>query len=65
MLKMGDTVRMGDFSATPTDGINVKACAYCDFAPICRSENKEHRVATKYTNSEVIEILKRGEKSGI
>lgn len=65
MLKMGDAVRKGEFYANATDGENVKACAYCDFAAICRSSNKEHKVAENYSNSEVIEILKRGEHGGI
>ncbi len=65
MLNMGNTVREGKFCADATDGTTVKACAYCDFASICRSSNKEHKVAENYSNSEVIEILKRGESGGI
>ena len=65
MLEMGDAVREGNFYADATDGENVKACSYCDFAAICRSSDKEHKVAENYSNSEVIEILKRGEHGGI
>lgn len=65
MVGMGDTVRRGDFSANATDGATLKACAYCDFASICRSSKKEHTVAKNYSNSEVVEILKRGEDSGV
>ena len=65
MVNMGDTVRSGKFTSTATDGTSIKACAYCDFAPICRSSNKEHKTAESYSNSEVIDILKRGEEGGI
>ena len=65
MLKMGDTVRSGSFDANPTDGVNVNACAYCDFAPICRSSDKEHNVLDKMSNATVIDILKRGEEDGV
>ena len=65
ILKMGDTVRSGKFTSTATDGANIKACAYCDFSPICRSSNKEHKVSECYSNSEVIDILKRGEEGGV
>lgn len=61
MLKMGDTVRSGSFDANPTDGANIKACSYCDFASICRSSDKEHNVIDKMSNATVIDILKRGE----
>lgn len=62
---MGASIRRGDFYANPTDGIKSNACQYCDFASICRSSNKKHNSAVKYTNEEIIEILKAGEKSGI
>ena len=65
IVNMGKTVHNGSFSADATDGANIKACAYCDFAPICRSSNKEHTKAAKLTNSEVVELLKRGEDGGI
>lgn len=65
MLNMGDTIREGQFSASPTDSSSKNACAYCDFASICRSANKEHKVVDKLTNSEVIEILKRGEEGAV
>ena len=65
IVNMGKTVHKGSFSADATDGANIKACAYCDFAPICRSSNKEHTKAAKLTNCEVVELLKRGEDGGI
>ncbi len=65
MCGMGDKIRRGTFSAEPTDGINIKACAYCDFASICRSSGKEHKTAISYTNQEVAEILKGGDDSGV
>ena len=65
MVKMGDTVRIGAFSANATDGVNIKACAYCDFAPICRSADKQHNTLLKKPNAAVIDILKRGEEDGI
>ncbi len=65
ILNMGKAVQNGSFSARATDGATVKACAYCDFASICRSSNKEHNKAVKLTNSEVVELLKRGEDGGI
>ncbi len=65
MRSMGDSVRRGDFSANPTDGINIKACAYCDFASICRSSDKEHKTALQHSNQEIAEILKGGDSSGV
>ena len=65
ILNMGKTVHKGSFFFFFTDGATKKACAYCDFAPICRSSNKEHAKAAKLTNSEVVEQLKRGEDGGI
>ena len=65
MLRMGDSVIKGKFSAEATDGTTVKACAYCEFASICRSSNKEHKVAKNLSNAEAIEILKRGESGAV
>lgn len=65
MLRMGDSVIKGKFSAEATDGTTVKACAYCEFASICRSSNKEHKVAENLSNAEAIEILKRGESGAV
>ena len=65
IVNMGRKINAGEFSAQATDGATVKACAYCDFAPICRSSNKEHKKAVKLANSEVVELLKRGEDCGV
>lgn len=65
MLNMGNAVIDGRFSANATDSESIKACAYCDFASICRSSDKEHKKAEEYSNTEVIDILKRGDIGGI
>ena len=65
MKKMGEEIRKGNFSANPTDSINMDACAYCDFASVCRSSDIKHNCAQKYTNSQILEILREGETNGI
>ncbi|MBE6781515.1 MAG: hypothetical protein E7540_02190 [Ruminococcaceae bacterium] len=62
---MGTSIRKGEFLANPTDGIKSNACQYCDFASICRSSAKKHNSAVKYSNEEIINILKAGEDSGV
>lgn len=65
MKKMGEEIRKGNFSANPTDSINMDACAYCDFASVCRSSDIKHNCAQKYNNSQILEILREGETNGI
>ena len=65
MKRMGEEIRKGNFSANPTDSINMDACAYCDFASVCRSSDIKHNCAQKYTNSQILEILREGETNGI
>ena len=65
ITEMGNTIRKGEFSANPTDGIKNNACSYCVYADICRSSNIKHNAAVKYSNSEIIVKLKEGEDSGI
>ncbi len=65
MIQMGQGVKTGDFTPNPTDGINVNACKYCDYAHVCRVSDKKHRKAEKLSKEEIREILKGGENNGI
>ncbi len=65
LLNMGERIRKGEFCADPTDGISINACAYCDFASICRSDKKEHKCAIPLSNEEIREALKGGDTNGI
>ena len=65
MQDMGNTVKKGEFCANPIDGGKIDACAYCDFASICRSSKLPHRQAPRLTMAQTIEILKEGEKNGV
>lgn len=62
IVDMGSSILKGSFSANPTDGQKSKACSYCEFASVCRSSGKMHRVAEKLSNEEVLEILKGKDK---
>ena len=64
MLDMGNAIRKGEFCANPIDGAKTDACAYCDFASICRSSKFPHRRAPKLSTAQTIELLKEGEKNG-
>ncbi len=65
LIGMGERIRRGSFDADPTDGISVKACAYCEYSSICRSSDKEHRSAVSYSNDEIKAILEGGETDGV
>ncbi len=55
--KMGKEVFAGYLSAIPKDSGGKTPCEYCDYAPICCIEDREHYTVKSYKNSEVIEIL--------
>ena len=65
IVKMGNTIKNGEFSANPVDGSSVDACKYCDYSGICRKSKLPHSKAEQLTNSETIEILKGDEDNGI
>ena len=65
MTQMGQGVKEGEFAPNPTDGINVNACKYCDYANVCYVSSKKHKKAEKLSKEEIKEILKGGENNGI
>ncbi|MBO7217669.1 MAG: PD-(D/E)XK nuclease family protein, partial [Clostridia bacterium] len=56
--KMGESIREGDFVPMPIDGLHSEACKYCEFAPVCRSSDKEHIKVKKLKSIEIKSTLK-------
>ncbi len=59
------TLFEGRIEADPIDGLESKACEYCDFAAVCRIESKKHKVAVSMSKQEVLEQIVKEEQDGI
>lgn len=59
------TLFEGRIEADPVDGLESKACEYCDFAPVCRIESKKHKGAVSMSKQEVLELIVKEEQDGI
>ena len=59
------TLFEGSIEADPIDGLESKACEYCDFAAVCRIENKKHKGAVSMSKQEVLEQIVKEEQYGI
>lgn len=58
-LKLKSTAKAitsGDITASPTDGVGVSACDYCDYANVCKFKG-EHNKVPKLKNDEVFKIM--------
>ena len=65
MKKTGNLISSGDIRISPLDGRESPACKYCDFASVCRIENKSVPRVENYSNEKVFEIMKEAETNGI
>lgn len=65
MRKTGNAIADGDISVCPTDGRELPACKYCDFAAVCRLEDGKARQVPDLKNEEIFEMLGKGEENGI
>jgi ATP-dependent helicase/nuclease subunit B len=65
MKKTGNLITSGDIRISPLDGRESPACKYCDFASVCRIENKSVPRVENYSNEKVFEIMKEAETNGI
>lgn len=59
------TLFEGRIEADPIDGLESKACEYCDFAAVCRIENKKHKGAVSMSKEEVLKQIVKEEHDGI
>lgn len=65
MKKTGNLITSGDIRISPLDGRESPACKYCDFASVCRIENKSVPRVENLSNEKVFEIMKEAEADGI
>ena len=65
MKKTGNLISSGDIRISPLDGRESPACKYCDFASVCRIENKSVPRVENYSNEKVFEIMKEAETNGV
>ncbi|MBQ3052892.1 MAG: exodeoxyribonuclease V subunit gamma [Clostridia bacterium] len=61
MKKTGIKILNGDIAVSPMDGRESKACEYCEYASVCKIENKEIKRVEDKSNSAVINQLREGE----
>lgn len=65
LKKTGEGILGGQIAVDPTDGLGSgsAACAYCDFAAVCRIEDEPANRAAAYTNEQVLELIsEKGER---
>ena len=60
--QMGDALHAGDISINPLDGISSDACAFCDYAAVCRRAAQPHGKVPSRTNEEIFELLRKEEE---
>ncbi len=65
MQKTGDSISKGDIAVNPIDGRESGACDYCDYKSVCGFENRETFKVPNLKNSEVFEMMEKGENNGI
>lgn len=66
LKKAGRSLLSGDISVDPINGIDTKACEYCDFRAICGVDEGECKKTEKISTEQVIEnIVKEVEDNGI
>ena len=56
---MGDALHGGDISINPMDGLFSDACAWCDYASVCRRSGRPHEKVPSRTNEEIFELLRK------
>lgn len=61
--KTGEKLLSGDIAVSPMDGRESKACAYCDFASVCRAEDIISERVPDLNNDDVFEAMKGDEES--
>lgn len=59
----GRAIFEGRVAANPIDGIDSPACAYCEFASVCRIEKEKIMSVPKLSNAQVISEIDRQVKS--
>lgn len=47
----------GRIDVNPVDGIGNNACKYCDFAALCKIEDKAHGAVPRLTNEQVMQMI--------
>lgn len=65
MRKTGNAIASGEVAVNPTDGREMPACKYCDFAAACRNEGDRAREVPDLKNGEIFEMLRKGDEDGI
>lgn len=60
--QMGDALHEGDISINPRDGVSSDACAYCDYAAVCRRGDRPHQKTAARTNEEIFDLLRKEEE---
>ena len=65
MRKTGNLISSGDIRISPLDGRESPACKYCDFASVCRIENKIVPRVENLSNEKIFEKMKEAETDGI
>ncbi len=63
MKKTGEAILDGDIAVSPMDGRESKACAYCDFASVCRAEDIKSERVPDLNNDDVFKAMKGDEDS--
>lgn len=59
------TLFEGRIEADPVDGLESKACEYCDFSAVCRIESKKHKGAVLMSKQQVLNLIEEEEQDGI
>lgn len=59
------TLFEGNIGADPIDGLESKACEYCDFAAVCRIEKRKHKGAVSMSKQQVLNLIEKEEQDGI
>ena len=63
--KTANSISNGDIAVKPIDGRDSTACAYCDFKGVCNFQDEIPFKVPNLKNSEVFEILVKGDNNGI
>ncbi len=65
MKKTGDSISKGEIFVDPVDGRESSACDYCDFKSVCGTEENISIKVPSLKNSEVFDLMGKGDKDGI
>lgn len=60
LVKMNMSLRAGEISVDPTDGLDKDACKYCDYAAVCGIENRAHNKVLRLDGEALEKAFKEG-----